>query len=396
MKKQLKIALFSGTIPSTSFIERLIEGVSKHHEVLLFGVQKKSTNYNSKSIHIYATPNSKWKNLIVTFFRGLKLLLTQPKVLFGLLDEVKSEKTRYSKFAKFSRCLPILLHQPDVLHLQWAKDISSYVFLKTRFNIPLIVSFRGAHINYTPIVEPEYATIYKDLFPHVDAFHGVSQTIINKAAQYDDISSRSTVVYSPTPDFFFEAYKPYKKSKSKTIQLVSVGRNHWKKGYQYAIDAVHQLIIKGYDVQYTLIGPVKPTEALLFQMHQLDVVDAITFKSHLNQKQLLEELKHQDVLLLPSLGEGIANVVLEAMSMGLPVISTDCGGMAEVVKHKETGWLIPMRDAKAIETAIIDFHNTSQEKLQSMVLQAHELVKREFDYDKNIVKFIALYESFVK
>ena len=101
MKKQLKIALFSGTIPSTSFIERLIEGVSKHHEVLLFGVQKKSTNYNSKSIHIYATPNSKWKNLIVTFFRGLKLLLTQPKVLFGLLDEVKSEKTRYSKFAKF-------------------------------------------------------------------------------------------------------------------------------------------------------------------------------------------------------------------------------------------------------------------------------------------------------
>ena len=96
------------------------------------------------------------------------------------------------------------------------------------------------------------------------------------------------------------------------------------------------------------------------------------------------------------MGEGIANVVLEAMSMGLPVISTDCGGMAEVVKHKETGWLIPMRDAKAIETAIIDFHNTSQEKLQSIVLQAHELVKREFDYDKNIAKFIALYNSVVK
>ena len=392
----MKIAIFSGTIPSTSFIERLIDGVSKNHEVLLFGVQKKRVHYNSKSIFIYATPNSKWKNLWVTFFRTLLLLIKQPKTLFALLDEVKSEKTRYSKFAKFSRCLPILLHRPDVIHLQWAKDILSYTFLKTRFKIPLIVSFRGAHINYTPVVEPEYATIYKDLFPHVDAFHGVSKTIIYKASQYDSIANRSTVIYSPTPAFFFDTYKTYQKPNRKTIRIVSVGRNHWKKGYQYAIDAVHQLIIKGYDVQYTLIGPVKPTEALLFKMHQLDVVDSISFKSHLNQKQLLEELKHQDVLLLPSLGEGIANVVLEAMSMGLPVISTDCGGMAEVVKHKETGWLIPMRDAKAIETAIIDFHNKSQEKLQSIVLQAHELVKREFDYDKNIAKFIALYNSVVK
>ena len=392
----MKIAIFSGTIPSTSFIERLIEGVSKHHEVLLFGVQKKQVNYSSDSIRVYATPNFKWQNLLVTFFRALGVLVKQPKALFGLLDEVKSEKTRHSKFVKFSRCLPILLHRPDVLHLQWAKDISSYAFLKTRFNIRLILSFRGAHINYTPIVEPEYATIYKDLFPHVDAFHGVSQTIINKAAQYDDISSRSTVVYSPTPDFFFEAYKPYKKSKSKTIQLVSVGRNHWKKGYQYAIDAVHQLKSQGYNVHYTLIGPSKPTEALLFQMHQLDILDCISFKNNLSQQELLVEIQKHDVMILPSLGEGIANVVIESMAIGLPVISTNCGGMEEVVKHKETGWLIPMRDAKAIETAIIDFHNTSQEKLQSMVLQAHELVKREFDYDKNIVKFIALYESFVK
>ncbi|WP_375234797.1 glycosyltransferase family 4 protein [Winogradskyella sp.] len=392
----MKIAIYSGTIPSTSFIERLIVGVSQYHNVLLFGVQKNQVNYSSDSIKVFVTPSSKWANIMVTFFRTLRLFFKQPKVLFELLDEVKSEKTRYSKFVKFSRCLPILLHRPDILHLQWAKDISTYAFFKTRFGIPLIVSFRGAHINYTPVVEPSYASIYKELFPHVDAFHGVSKTIIDKASRYDTIADRSTVIYSPTPAFFFDTYKAYLKPSLKTIKIVSVGRNHWKKGYQYAIDAVHQLRVKGYDVHYTLIGPAKPTEALLFQMHQLDVADAISFKSHLDQKQLLEELKCQDILLLPSLGEGIANVVLESMAIGLPVISTNCGGMEEVVKHKETGWLIPMRDAKAITDAIIDFYKTPEGDVKLMIDNAHQLVKKEFNYDTNISKFIKLYEAVVK
>ena len=84
------------------------------------------------------------------------------------------------------------------------------------------------------------------------------------------------------------------------------------------------------------------------------------------------------------------------MAMGLPVISTDCGGMAEVVKHMETGWLVPMRDAKAIEAAIIDFYNTPENKLKSMVSEAHVFVKREFDYATNIAKFIEFYNTVVK
>ena len=395
MKKRLKIAIFSGNIPSTSFIERLIDGVSQYHEVLLFGMQKKSVVYNSDTIKVYGTPHSKFKNLLVTSFRAVKLLLKKPKDLSQLWKEVKSETSNYSKFMMLSRCLPILIYKPDILHLQWAKDLPKYAFLKTRFHIPLVVSFRGAHINYTPIVEAEYQEKYKVVFPFVVAFHGVSKAIIKKASAYGNIADRSTVIYSPIPQFFFEAYQEFKISESKKIHMVSVGRNHWKKGYQYAVDALHALKQKGYDVHYTLIGPSAPTEAFLFQIHQLQLQDSISFKGQLHQDDLTVVLKEYDVLLLPSLGEGIANVVLEAMSIGLPVISSDCGGMAEVVKHKETGWLIPMRSSSAIVEAVIDFDKTSSEDLKAMTKSAFELVKKEFDYDCNIEKFIRLYESVV-
>ena len=395
MKNKLKIAIFSGTIPSTSFIERLIKGVSQHHNVLLYGVKNTNVVYTSDAIKVYTTPKSKWKSVLITLWRTFLLVIKQPKDLFKLLDEVKTETSRYSKFQKFSKCLPILLYKPDILHLQWAKDLPKYVFLKIRFGIPLVVSFRGAHINYTPIVEPDFAALYKKTFPYVDAFHGVSKTILNKASQYGNISHRSTVIYSPMPDFFFDAYQHYQKQKRETIRIVSVGRNHWKKGYQYAVDAIYKLKQNGYKVRYTLIGPSQPSEALLFQMHQLDVIDNISFIGYLKQQELLEQLKDEDVLLLPSLGEGIANVVLEAMAIGLPVISSDCGGMAEVVKHKETGWLVPMRDAKAITDAVIDFYKTPEEELKTIIENAHQLVKREFDYDKNIEKFIRIYESII-
>ena len=65
-----------------------------------------------------------------------------------------------------------------------------------------------------------------------------------------------------------------------------------------------------------------------------------------------------DLLILPSLNEGIANVVLEAMALGIPVISADCGGMSEVVLPNETGWLVPVRDSEAMGEAIIEFTQT--------------------------------------
>ena len=127
-------------------------------------------------------------------------------------------------------------------------------------------------------------------------------------------------------------------------------------------------------------------------MHQLQLESQIKFVGSLPQVDLLRTLKTFDILLLSSVEEGIANVVLEAMAMGVPVISTDCGGMAEVIKHKETGWLVPVRNPNAIADAIIELSETTERQLQSITQNAHDLVKAEFKAEDSIEKFVDLYE----
>ncbi len=393
MKPKFKIAIYSGTIPSTSFVERLITGISKDHNVLVFGKMDKSYTYTSKNIQIYHTPKSKWKNSLLSIWRTVLLLFSRPKALNLLCKAIQNETSLYVKFDLYTRFLPIILHKPDVFHIQWTKDLPRFSILKTQFNIPLIVSLRGAHINYTPIVEPKYVALYQHTFPLADAFHGVSKTIIKEALNYGDIENRSTVIYSPIPDVFFQKYKPFKKKDKNEIHLVSVGRNHWKKGYHYMLDALHQLKEKGYKITYTLIGQDVAPESLLVQIVQLGLTDVVKFKDKMSQEELLSVYQTHDVLVLPSLEEGIANVVLEAMAVGLPVVSTDCGGMAEVVKNKETGWLVPTRNPEAIANAIIDCHQTSDEDVNRITLNAHNLIKQKSNYNTNMTKFVKLYEE---
>lgn len=389
----MKIAIFSGAIPSSTFIEHLIEGISKYHHVMLFGVIEKQKTYASKSITIYKTLYSHVLNLLYTIWRLILLGFKRPKDIFKLLNEVKTYNRFYDRWIWFSKFLPIVLYKPDIVHLQWARDLDFYYFLKNRFNFKLIVSLRGAHINYTPIVEPRIAELYHRSFMKIEAFHAVSEAIGKEAEKYGADRNKISLIHSPIPSEFFNAYTSVKLSKSKTIRVIMVGRFHWIKGYKYALDALHILKNKGIYVQITIVGPKIMTESINFQVHQLKLQDQVILMPSLSQADLRQELKAHDIFLLSSLKEGIANVVLEAMAVGLPVISSDCGGMAEVVKHKETGWLVSVRDPESIANAIVEVSQTVEQELQRITQNAHDFVKEHFNAEDSIKQFVELYEE---
>jgi glycosyltransferase involved in cell wall biosynthesis len=88
------------------------------------------------------------------------------------------------------------------------------------------------------------------------------------------------------------------------------------------------------------------------QVTQLGLNEHVVFTGPMKSEALKEPLSAADVFVLSTRNEGWANVFLEAMACGLPVITTDVGGNAEVVCHTELGTIIPFDDQTALEKSL--------------------------------------------
>ncbi|MFL2983043.1 MAG: glycosyltransferase [Candidatus Neomarinimicrobiota bacterium] len=83
-----------------------------------------------------------------------------------------------------------------------------------------------------------------------------------------------------------------------------------------------------------------------------------------------KKIKLSDCLILPSVEEGIANVVLEAMALGTPVISSNCGGMNEIIRNKENGYLFQKRNPKYLSKVMEDVIFLDKDQRMSIINNA--------------------------
>lgn len=392
MKKTLKIAIYSGVLPATTFVENLIKEVGKQYQVYVFGTMKWPVSYASKNIHIIETPTNQWKNILITLYRVLKLVFIKPNFIGIAYKEAKRYKSVYEQWMRFSRFIPVLLYKPDIFHLQWASKIDRWMFLKQAYNCKIVLSLLGSNVNVDPISNTKLKEWYLMHFPNIDGFQAVSQdlakTAINFGANPEKVKLIRTTILKDT----FKQFNIETKT-NKPQELLSVGRHHWIKGYKYLIHALAILKKQGTTVNYTIIAQGKVPDELYFLVQQQGLQHQVSFKTGLPQEKLFTAMKNYDALVLPSLSEGIANVVLEAMLLGLPVISSNCGGMSEVIINNETGWLVPVANPVALSQAILEFSNTSQERKQRIIQKAFKLVSNEFDTEKVVLEYIKLYES---
>lgn len=392
--KKLKIAIYSGAIPSTTFIENLIQEVAKKHEVILIGNIKKKRKYHSKNIKIVATPYSKWLYIPLTFWRMFLLLFKNPSYIIVAWKRARQNKKNYLKIIRFTRYIAVLLHKPDVFHIQWARRLERWTFLKEVYDCKIMLSLLGTQINIAPKYEKDLVESFNKHFKFVDCFISVSQDTANQLTQFNVPNHKNKVIHMSVPKLAFDNFKMNTKCANGLIKLVSVGRHDWVKGYSYAIEAVKTLLKNGLNVEYTIIAQGKVPEEILFQVHQLGIQKQVQFVKGKKQKELFNSLHEYDIMILSSLSEGISNAVVEAMAIGIPVISTNCGGMREIIKPNETGWLVPIRDSKSIANAVEEICNLDEANLTTIIKNAHELVHEQFHPDNVTPKIISLYTSF--
>ena len=138
--------------------------------------------------------------------------------------------------------------------------------------------------------------------------------------------------------------------------LVSVGGLVERKGMHRVIACLPALVARHPDLHYLIVGGPGPEGDMRPELDalvaQLGLEGRVHFLGALPPAELKWPLSAADVFVLATRNEGWANVFLEAMACGLPVVTTDVGGNAEVVCRPELGTVVPFGDAAALEQAL--------------------------------------------
>lgn len=138
--------------------------------------------------------------------------------------------------------------------------------------------------------------------------------------------------------------------------LISVGGLVPRKGFHRVIELLPQLRIQFPELMYLIVGGPSPEGNNLKQLEQqveaLGLSDCVRFMGAVKPDDLPPLLSAADVFVLATSNEGWANVFLEAMACGLPVVSTDVGGNREVVSDPTLGIITPFGDQNALAVAI--------------------------------------------
>jgi colanic acid/amylovoran biosynthesis glycosyltransferase len=185
------------------------------------------------------------------------------------------------------------------------------------------------------------------------------------------------------------------------LSILSVGSLIEKKGHEYLIHACQQLKAKGVGFRCTIIGKGPDAGRLKRLVCDCGLEDWVVLAGARQRDDVLDAYRRSDLFVLASVvsqagdRDGIPVVLMEAMAMQIPAISTRVSGIPELVRHTDTGWLVPERDATAIADAIV--HLASDDKLRDRLTHdGRALVEREFEIRSNVSRLIEVFQQVVE
>jgi glycosyltransferase involved in cell wall biosynthesis len=282
--------------------------------------------------------------------------------------------------------------QPDVLQANAGDTLKFAVFSKLFFGWKTPIVFRNANkvsdfINTTPKL-----LFNKFLVKRVSHVVSVSELCrLDFVKTYGCQSLKTTTVpiginlqqvnQTIPPDLtsFFAAGKV----------LVHVASFVPEKNHVGLIRIIHKLVKSGEDVKIILIGDGKLRPAAEQQVAEMKLIDRVFFAGY--RTDVLAIMTNAHVLVLPSLIEGLPGVILEAMYCRTPVVAYDVGGISEVVRNGETGWLVKAGDEEAFVFALSTV--LAGLGVEKIVENAYNLIIE--DYNNRVIaeRFLSVYQK---
>ncbi len=288
----------------------------------------------------------------------------------------------------------ISIGDPQLIHFCYSAIGVTFldeISLLRKKGIKFVVSCRGTSDNIKPYIELGRKESLEHLFEQIDLVHCVSEEMLNRMVRDFGLKEEKGFVNRPAIDVVKFGFKNEKIPTDKTI-VISTGRLEYVKGFVFAFLGIQQLVKEGIDLEYRILGGGKDEEYLRFLIERLGLENSVKLLGPLSPERVGLELAQADIYLSSSLSEGISNAVLEAMSIGLPVVSTNVGGMSEVIEDGVTGLLVEPYAPDQIADAIKRFVEHPMLK-DTCSKYARELIEIDYSFERLIQVFDESYES---
>jgi len=167
-----------------------------------------------------------------------------------------------------------------------------------------------------------------------------------------------------------------------------IGRLTSQKGHRYFLESAKCILEVLPETRFLIVGDGPLREDLEGLSLSLGIAQAVRFLGYRQDVATLMSIS--DVIVMPSLREGLPYVLLEALALARPVVGTPVGGIPEVVKHRETGFLVPPKDSESLAEAVIRMLRNPEEAAR-LGERGRQLVSREFNVERMVRKTAEVY-----
>lgn len=273
-------------------------------------------------------------------------------------------------FAALAACkarLPVVVTQHGCVEGTWNAPLA---YLKTKiYELLELVAVR--------LIKPSLCYVTRDLETQNRRRH----TSLRRHVIYNGVDLMGTR----------EIKRPIQYEQDK-LNVACVGRLSAIKGLEYAVCAmVHEDMPK--EAVLTIVGGGPLAKRLEAQASRLGLMDRVRFLGF--KENVMDYIGSCDVLLLPSLHEGLPYTLLEAMALRVPIVASAVGGLAEVLSDKVTALLVKPRDAAAIAGAIKWIHQ-NRELAVAMGRAAQMEQRRRFSLNGMCQAYVEVYKEVLR
>ena len=272
-------------------------------------------------------------------------------------------KFRYLFSLSLNFSLPLLLRPSVIIGMGGINEIPMAIasFLNRAKFIPVLVQDIWYSLSEMPVtIRSLLKELLRASFHESFVILSISESIRKELVEVYSVPSEKVLVYKYKISDIFNPHVPSELKRTFNPDgpvVLTVCRMAPQKGLQYLVEASQAVVKKVPNVRFVVRAYASEPE---YRIEFLNLINDYNMQDHFKiieefspYEEIPRYMAASDVFVLPSISEGLAVVILEAMACGVPVIGTKIGGISDVVINEYNGLLVEPRDVQSLADAII-------------------------------------------